>query len=263
MKTMGIGSQECSHVIAEVAHALQQKTATGLSPSAYHHLITCDRCRAGLLLLVGATVPAANEPPSSQICDLCQSQLAAFIDLESSDPVSASTAYPLVWWHLWTCRTCSQTYEFIRMLIESEKSGALQPLRINVHPPQTVAASLWRVPLTRSALARALPSRQPALAITRGAPTDTYVVYDEAEDEPEPRELTITVQEQAGDVWQMVARMQPPPEGGLLVLTAGALRLVAPFESDGTAVIQDIAADLLIDPQSPDLEISVMPPAQD
>lgn len=262
MKSMGIVSQECSYVIAEVAHALQQKTVAGLSPSAYHHLITCDRCRAGLLLLVGATVPSANAPTSPQICDLCQSQLAAFIDLESSDPVSAAATYPQVWWHLWTCHTCSQTYEFIRMLIESEKSGALQPMRISVHPPQTAAASIWRVPLTRSTLRLSLPSREPVFAITRGTPTDTYVLYDEAEDEPEPRELMITVQKQAGDVWQMVARMQPPPEG-LLVLAAGALRLVAPFESDGTAVIQDIADDLLIDPQSPDLEVSVMPPAED
>jgi len=262
MKSMGIGSHECSHVIAEVAHALQQKTAAGLSPSAYHHLITCDRCRAGLLLLVGATVPAASVPTSPQTCDLCQSQLAAFIDLESSDPVSAAATYPQVWWHLWTCHTCSQTYEFIRMLIASEKTGALQPLRISAHPPQTAAASIWRVRLTRPTLTMALPSRQPALALTRGGQTDTYVLFDEAEDGPEPRELTITVREQAGDVWQMVARMQPPPEG-LLVLAAGALRLVAPFELDGTAVIHDIAADLLIDPQAPDLEISVMPSAED
>jgi hypothetical protein len=262
MKSMGSGSQECSYVIAEVAHALQQKTASGLSPSAYHHLITCDRCRAGLLLLVGATVPSVSTSTSPQICDHCQSQLAAFIDLESSDPVSAAATYPQVWWHLWTCHTCSQTYEFIRMLIEAEKSGALQPLRLNVHPPQTAAASIWRVPLTRPMLMQALPSRQPAFAITRGAITDTYVLFDEVEDEPEPRELTITVQEQADDAWQMVARMLPPPEG-LLVLAAGGVRLVTPFDADGTAVIADIAADLLIDPQGPDLEVSVVPPAED
>ena len=203
-------------------------------------------------------MPAPNYISLGRTCEQYQADLAAFIDLETDDPFQAATTYPHVWWHLWTCSTCSQSYEFIHVLLDTERAGDLQPLRLSPQPQRHRPAVLRHVAVPRQALMAALPSRQSRLAVTRGSSDEGYVIYDDTSDEPEDRQFTIVVREQPSGVWQMVANVTPPPEG-LLVVLAGTLRFVAPFAADGTAVIDNIAADVLVHSDAPNLEINIVP----
>jgi hypothetical protein len=56
----------------------------------------------------------------------------------------------------------------------------------------------------------------------------------------------------------MIVTVMLPPDG-LLALTSGTLRMVAPFGPDGTATISGIPPDILTDLDAPDLEINIVP----
>jgi hypothetical protein len=255
---MDSAPQGCSRVLAELSGALQAGMPANLSSSTYDHLSTCSRCRAGLLLLIRALDPKPDRSGTSDTCDQCQADLAAFIDLEAENPALAAATYPHVWWHLWTCETCSQTYEFTHILLDGQRSGELAPMRLPKRTARQVMPAIQRVHLPRKMLALALPQRPLARPVFRGADDDRYVLFDDTEDEPERRQLTIIVEEQDERFWSMHVTVIPPPNG-LIVLTAGTLRLVAPFGPDGTATITNIPSEILLGPDSPDIEIGIVP----
>jgi hypothetical protein len=252
-----IGSQTCRQTIAEIAHAFQERSLSSLSPTTYQHLSGCSRCRAGLLVLVRGFDPEPNRSATSRDCEACQADLPAFIDLEAEDPAQAAAAYPHVWWHLWTCQTCSQTYEFTHILLDAQRSGEIPPLRLPHQMAQRAVPIARRVRLTRQALAFALPHRPSMVSVPRGE-DDRYVLFDDIEDEPEHRQFTVAVQEKTDGFWQMVVTAIPPPDG-LLVLIVGTLRLVAPFDPSGIASLSGIPQEVFILPDGPDLEISIVP----
>jgi hypothetical protein len=256
------GFRTCGQVVAEIARALQAQNPATLSPAACQHLSACSRCRAGLLVLLRAFDPKPDRLATSEDCAPCQADLAAFIDLEITDPVLAAATYPHVWWHLWICGTCSQTYEGVRVLLDAQQSGELPPFRLPAPAPQRGMPVVRRITLTRQALTLALPVRQAPFTVTRGAGDDSYVLYDEAADEPEQRRFTIVVQEQPEGRWQMSVSVWPPL-AGLLVLSIGSVRLAAPFAPNGTATIHDLAPQVLTDPTAPNLEISIVPVEED
>ena len=78
------------------------------------------------------------------------------------------------------------------------------------------------------------------------------------QEEPERQQFTIVAEEQDNDSWQVTITVIPPPNG-LLVLTFGTLRLVAPFAPDGTATISNIPSDVLVHPDGPEMEIGIAP----
>jgi hypothetical protein len=250
---------ECNWVIAEIAAALRTNPPAALSAAAYEHLRTCSRCRAGLLLLVRGFDPQPDQLATSRACEPCLEDLAAFIDLELEDPALAAATYPYVWWHLWICDSCSQTYELTHALQSAQQAGVLQPLRLWLRSAPPAVPVTKRIALTRQMLMLALPPRLGARSVSRGGESGGYVLYDDFAEEPERRQLTIVAQEQADGLWQIVVSAVPPPDG-LLVITAGALRFAAPFGPDGRAMIADVSADVLTGPDGPSLEVGIVPP---
>src|SRR5215216_2865099 len=122
----------CHQVIAELSQVLQEHPPAPLSDASYKHMSRCSRCRAGLLLLARAFDPEPNLLGTGIACDSCQTDLAAYVDLEAEDAALAATTYPHVWWHLWTCQECAETYDLTHMLLDAQHAGQLVPL----YPPQ-------------------------------------------------------------------------------------------------------------------------------
>src|SRR5215213_7057658 len=170
--------QICNQVIAEISRSLHEHPPATHTLASYNHLSTCSRCRVGLLLLTRAFDP---EPPllgTSISCEACQADLPAYIDREAENPAAAAAMYPHVWWHLWTCEECAQTYEFTHMLLDAQREGQIAPLR-----------------LERPLLMAALPRRMPAISASRGS-DNRYVLYDHFKEEPERQRFTIVAEEQ-------------------------------------------------------------------
>ena len=254
---MNAESQICRQVIAEISQALQAHPQATLSPASYSHVSTCSRCRARLLLLLRALDPEPDLLEISISCDACQADLAAYIDLEIEHPILAATTYPHVWWHLWTCEECAQTYEFAHMLLDTQEAGQLQPLRLHRRATERATPVFQHLRLSRPLLMAALPRRIPAIAAARGS-DNRYVLFDDTKEEHERQQFTIVAEEQDNDCWQVIVKVVPPPNG-LLVLNFGTLRFVAPFTPDGTAAISDIPSDVLLHRDGPDMEIGIAP----
>src|SRR5215208_5757161 len=174
----------CHHVIAEIAQALREHPPAPLSQASYQHVSRCSRCRAGLLLLVRAFDSEPNVLASEISCDSCQADLAAYVDLEAEDPALAAATHPHVWWHLWTCQECAQTYEFTHMLLDAQHADQLVPLYLTGRTTQHTIRVFPHMRLTRQLLMAALPRRFPALSVLRGS-DNRYVLFDEAKEEPE------------------------------------------------------------------------------
>jgi hypothetical protein len=211
----------------------------------------------GLLLLTRAFDP---EPPllgTSISCEACQADLPAYIDREAENPAAAAAMYPHVWWHLWTCEECAQTYEFTHMLLDAQREGQIAPLRLHRRTTERVEPVFQHMRLARPLLMAALPRRMPAISASRGS-DNRYVLYDDFKEEPERQRFTIVAEEQDDDFWQLTITVIPPPDG-LLALTLGSHRFVGPFAPDGTATIRDIPTALLTHPAGPEMQIDVVP----
>jgi hypothetical protein len=253
---MNSESQICRQVIAEISQTLRQPPPATLTFASYHHLSTCSRCRVGLLLLTRAFDSEPGPLETSISCDACQADLPAYIDLETEDPASAAAMYPHVWWHLWTCEECSQTYEFTHVLLDAQRAGQIAPLRLHRRTTERATPVFKHLHLTRPLLMAALPRRIPAISASRGS-DNRYVLFDDSRDEPERQRFTIVAEEQGDEVWQVIITVIPPPNG-LLVLTFGTHRFVGPFALDGTATIRDIPSDVLMHPTGPEMEIDIV-----
>lgn len=252
---MDSDAQNCDQVLAAIASAMHANRPANLSVSLYEHLSTCTRCRTGVVLLLSGFAPESGRTETDEACASCQADLAAFIDHEAKNPALAAATYPHVWWHLWTCPTCSQTYRFTRTLLDAHQSGELPSLRLPKTTTQPARVS-HQVRLSRRTLQLALPIRASRSVVMRGS-SDRYVIFDDPDREPEKRQFTIIVQEQDDGHWQMIVTKKPPLDG-LLVLTSGDLRLVAPFTPDGTAIIDNINSEVLLHPNNPDIEIGIV-----
>lgn len=249
----------CHQALAAIATALQTGTLENLDAQIYAHVSTCRRCRAGLLVMLAGLGQAALPPHIRTSCARCQEDLAAFIDLEGSDPAQAAALFPHVWWHLWTCAECAQTYAFTRALLDAERAGELLPLHLLLDRAQRATRAVREVRLHRAMLAFILPVLGMERMVLRGDEEAEYILYDHIEDEPDPYQFTISVHEQSDGYWRMMVKLLPVVEG-VLVLTAGTTRRVAPIDAAGEAVLDKLPAELVIAPDAPDLEVSVIPP---
>jgi hypothetical protein len=207
---------------------------------------------------VGVLDAQARRDAAPVNCERCQSDLAAFIDLEAEDPVQAATLYPHVWWHLWTCEACAETYEFTHTLLDAQRAAEIAPLRFARRVDPDRLPLIRQVRLNRGVLALALPARTSPAAVLRGS-DDRYVLFDQTEDEPERHKFTIVAEELKDGAWRVFVTVIPPPPG-LLVLTFGSQRFVAPFAPDGTAVVDAIPAEMLLRTDGPDMDIRIVTP---
>lgn len=110
-----------------MAAALHNRELKHLDDAVYHHLASCSRCRAALLVLV-RSLEARGELPPTCTCTRCQNDLAAFIDAERINPMQAAQMYPEIWWHVLICSHCAATYEAVQLLVDAELGGQLSPL---------------------------------------------------------------------------------------------------------------------------------------
>lgn len=245
----------CDTVIAELDGALRAGTPEQVSVSTAAHISGCAGCRGGLALLVSAMADATDDPGA---CAVCQDDLAAYVEQERADAVGAATSYPHVWRHLWRCPSCFADYLTTLEWLDAEQADLVAPLRL---PANTVIERaigvIRRIVLSRSVLALVLPPPPLALAPLRGSGGDGFVLFEDGGG-PAQAQITISVSDSGDGTWELSVTTRPPIVG-LLRLSAGATRMAAAFNGDGSATIGAIPFTLLSDQNSPDLELIVLP----
>lgn len=210
------------------------------------HIVACERCRGALGLIAAATLAA----PLPARCDVCQADMAEFIDWEAEHGFAAAMrAFPTVGWHLWICLDCAQTYRLTRAVLAAEARGALAPL------PIAPVAARWlpAIRLARTFLNLALPPPLALRPATRGASDDERVLYAE---ELERRQVVIGITRQPDDCGTLTATITPAAPGRLQ-LRLGDYVVSAPFDAAGQAHVPELPAVLLDRPDGPDLLIEI------
>jgi hypothetical protein len=255
---MNGGIDTCRTSLAEVARALQTWRISDVRDTTYQHISGCRRCQAGLLALIQHLQPQQGQNPVIS-CDESLVDLPAYIDLEQLDPAAAATTYPHVWWHLLTCERCVEMYNHTLTLLHHQTPLSLAPRQHILRRQARRVTPLRSLQLSRTMLVAALPVRSSALAITRGASDDGFVLYEDGDDDADETQLTIAVREQDDGRWQITVTVLPPP-AGVLVLASGSARFTAPFDENGIAIIRDVDAAILSDLEAPPLEIMVIGP---
>ena len=214
--------------------------ATQLPPELREHLSHCAVCRTTLLLIDAlklTTVPAPIE------CAQCQEDLPAFVERERAEgPAGAIRAYPSLWWHLWTCQTCLDTYDLAKARPGASRAPATPPKLVRL------------LRLARAFLNRAIPAPAPVVAVARGAETGPSIIAEGiAEDS---MQFALSVAPQPNQSWTVVVTVTPAPAGNLL-LTLGTGTYRAPFAPDGSATVENVPAALLSDRAGPDMLVEI------
>ncbi len=247
-----MGEIRCEDVLQWLRTAVQAKDLVPM-PAIQAHVAGCPICQAVMLLLVGEVT---NSPISPTIidCEHCRAELPTFIEWESEAPARAIRDYPQVWWHLWTCDTCAETYRLTRVLVEAEQHGVIgmpDILRIGaVFTPQLQI--LLR--LTRAFLTRALPAPLPLARIMRGH-SDGPIVLSQRKIVAD-RNLVLSVEKQPNRDWA-VRVVLTPPLAGWLVLKLGEAEFRARFDAQGIAVADNVPAELLTGTAGPELVVGI------
>jgi len=101
------------------------------SPAALDdHIATCATCRGTLAVLAAEIITL---PPAQALadCAACQTDLAAYIDYErAQDTHATALAYSQVWWHMWICPACAETYRLTTALAEATQAGTIMATEI-------------------------------------------------------------------------------------------------------------------------------------
>jgi hypothetical protein len=225
------------------------------SPALQVHVGGCAMCKGALLLLVATA--AVMSSPETIDCQDCLDNLPSFVDHEQDDPIGAVRVYPQVWWHLWTCQECSETYHLTSILLAAEQRGELSPFpspTAKPTPPKLEPSVLLR--LTRQFLRRALPPPM-LLAPTMRGQSEGPVVLSSCV-VAAGRQLTLSVQEQSNGDWSVSVDILPP-QSGWAVLVFGDKRFRTLFDTQGAAVVAHVPATLLASTAGPDLVVEIEP----
>ena len=219
-----------------------ERRSAAPAPYLYTHLAGCDACR-GVFALHLASAIGITAPPGPINCDDCDQDMAALIEIErDAGTIAARTAYPDLWWHLWTCRDCAETYRLTRLLLRSEQLPRSEPPR--------------RQPLitfSREFMAGTIDYTYVTTA-RRGKPGVPIVISS-----PEPGDnpqLSFSIQRQQNGEWTLHVTVLPAPMAWLVV-RIGAFEARARFGEAGQAQIPAVPAELLLASDAPDLEFSL------
>lgn len=241
---MSVELMRCEQAMREVAAALLSHGPADLGDTARSHLSGCSSCRAALLLVlyVGGAAPPAPEPPG---CAGCLADLAGLIELEASAPGEAAHLYPHVWWHLWLCASCADTYALALTLLEAD-----QPM---ICPLYQAPAIHWLPPITlsRDELRLVLPQRFDASLVMRGA-GQRHVIFEDAIGED--CQCTVWADLLDRERCRLSVGVRPPLAGAA-ALRCGGLCVRANFDARGTAVMPALPIALLLEPGGPDVAI--------
>lgn len=246
-------------VCADMQKWLQQTILSNVrtlpDPALCEHVATCPLCQ-GVLAVLAIEALGLRAPPDGISCQRCEEELAAFIDHEAEEGSAAAIrAYPQIWWHLWTCEDCAETYRITRSLlaVEQPNQSVVQLMPVTLFGPLKQRPPALRLP--RAFLYRALAGSAPASNANRGAASFRNVL---AEKEISNQRFTVSVQRQVDGEWQIHVAVKPPPVGWL-ILMLGATRFRARFDRQGEASIQDVPFALLTTPDGPDMGIDIEP----
>jgi hypothetical protein len=223
-------------------------------PALVAHIVSCELCRGAFALLAAAALdlPSLAAPFS---CRQSEENLAAFIEQEVEEGSTAAIrTYPQVWWHLWICEDCAETYRVTRRHLLTAQSQAIATLLQTAKPARTRLAQLSR-PFLHQALAKSPPAR----AATRGQAGQSYILTEQASLDGD---LLVSVQRQSNGEWQLGVVHQPPPTGSL-VLIFGEQYFHASFNAQGRAVVHDLPFALLTAADGPDLEVDIEADTED
>ncbi len=212
----------------------------------YTHLASCDACR-GIFALYLADAVGVAVPPGPIGCDDCDQDIAAFIDMERAEGTQAArVAFPKLWWHLWTCPSCAETYRLTRLVLSSERLPHSDPPR----RPRVQRLAY----LDRAYLAGTFDYSYVTMGARRGNPGVPIVI---SSSEPgETPQFSLSIQRQRDGEWTLQVTMQPAPSAWLLA-QLGPLEERARFGEDGHANIENVSAELLLSSDGPDLEFSL------
>ena len=239
------GHLSCAEVLRWLWGAARAGALVLPPPQVSAHIVGWASCRGALALLASSDgVPS----PEDVGCTACEEDLPAYIDLELSAGVAAAQhAYPAVWWHLWVCPSCLESYELIKALIAAEQEHDIPPLPFLPKVPRP----LRTVRLGRAFLNRALPLPRPELGPTRGAGDVAAVLMDEDE-ATAGYQFAVRVQQEKDATWTITGTALPPIVGRL-VAELGDRTFAATFDTHGTALIRDVPTALLAAADGPDL----------
>ena len=223
------------------------------TPALQAHVADCAACQAALLLLAATAldVPA----PTTIDCQDCLADLPMYIEHEQDDPIAAARIYPQLWWHLWTCQDCAETYQCTVALLVAEKRGEISTPLI-VKPILLKPEPVSLLHLTRQFLRRALPTPALLAPTMRGHSEGPVVLSSRAV--ATGQHLTLSVQEQSDGGWSVIVAMLPP-QAGWMVLALGDERFRTPFDTQGSAVVSHVPATLLAATAGPDLVVAIEP----
>lgn len=217
------------------------------------HVAQCKVCSAALLILLSQIAQPVPDVSSTAI-EICEADLAAYIDMEREiGLIKAIRSYPHVWWRLWTDQDFAETYRLTQTLLDAEATGHLAPMPLH-NRAITRLSPIPRLKLPRQFLHYALAARA-TLGETWGADDLETTISDE---HTVGYQFTVSVYYRPEGTWCFIAKIAPPITG-YVHLTLGASVFHAPFDSNGTALIDALPADLLLSSDGPDMVIDVAP----
>jgi hypothetical protein len=237
--------------LGQATHANHHIQPTHTLPA---HVAECEVCQGTLVLLAATALDVP--PPATITCQDCMLDLPAFTEREHDDPIAAAHAYPQIWWHLWTCPECVETYQLTLALLAAEGRGEISTLRpiAKSTPPKLEPSVLLR--LTRQFLRRALPPPMLLAPTMRGQSEGPVVLSSCAV--AAGQLLTLSVQEQSNGDWSVSVDILPP-QSGWIVLVFGDKRFRTLFDTQGAAVVAHVPATLLASTAGPDLVVELEP----
>lgn len=222
-----------------------QAHPTGVPPeSLLLHVSSCPLCRGGLLLLAHDQVLTSMLPENDNH-DVCQDDLPAFVDWEQQfGSPEAMRAYPHVWWHLWFCGDCNDTYQNIQLLIQAEQDGLINPLRSSARRDNTVLF------VPRKGLRRMVQSMVVLGTPWSGAPPAQLV----AEYHVKGYDLALYIRHAERSTWSLRLVADPVPEH--VTVRFATRSYDARFSVAGEAIVPAILLTDLLDSEE-DIEITL------
>lgn len=233
-----------------------QPDAAAQPPDALvEHVAGCAACRGALLVLMTSLLEA---PPAQGIaCEQCQEDLAAYIDAElAGGPRQAVRAYPEVWWHLWTCQDCAETYRVTLAIVSDEDLSSKEATARNQLDHVLTAARAWLFELPRAILN--LTFDPGPLLVAMGDEDDTPTVL--LDREQDGHRVVLSVQPAGEGQWSALVEVYPPSPG-VVSLELDAARYADTLDPHGRAQLHGLPTALLTALDGPGVRLRIEPGA--
>jgi hypothetical protein len=264
MSTANTDSSEFEHMIQQLYQTIYQDPSQPISVQLYELISQNDSYRGALVLLMAKLLELPPVPEQID-CQQCLDQLAAFVDYEIDYGTRAAAhQYASIWWSLWTCPECLESYLTMHALHKAVETGEIIPLS-PLQPPlvQNLAQQLQaplivvfklprhflnRVLSPRPQLGTAMSGEQEheTVLARREIVTESNVVYF----------MTLSIEQQDDTRYQIIVNVAPPSEG-IAIVKLGATVFHAQFDQQGRASTPTIPAIPFAEPEGPELEVEV------